>query len=348
MLSDRVASQEILTPGDYFLEARIKRVSTNSWVSTGNRSYNHNLEYSVPQSQIQYQRAEQDFSAGLSNPDDYFDPGEILIIPLAVTDPDNGLLSEAMLSTGFVLDRNGNQQIDNESTDLFITNPNQPNPGGINIQIDQPFAAAKMSQETFNLPYLLLSAPERRDLWFFVDSRHIGENGTASTYRRYISLFELATGINGQAAESVRAVITDPDNVFGVDLTKLAFDGCLEIPGLVFDSLPVAIGDLTFDWFQNLDDLHSGAFIVGGSQVPFDPITDDELYFVRIGFEHPTQQTITQRIFPLSVTNASNCPDCMTLGEALQQVLQDAAGNWPQSRSILDFTLTLNQACPVF
>ena len=351
-LSERVFGQDVLNPGDYFLEARINRISSNSWVSTNNLAYNHNLEYAVSAGQVQFLGAEQNFATGLPSPDDFFDPGEVIYIPLSVTDPDSGPLSETMLNTGFVLDQNGNHQIDDEDTDQFVVNPGQPNPGGVNIQIGDPFSAGKMTQETFSLPYLLLSAPERPDLWFFVDSQHAREGGATSTYRRYISLFDVATGLNGQATDRLNGerlmAIDDPDNVFGVDLSRLVIDGCVEPPGLVFESLPVGLENLTFDWFQNLNDLHDGAFVSGGPEAPFDPLTDDELYFVRISYEHPSQFTRTERILPLSVTNASNCPECMTISEALEQVLQDAAGNWPQSSSILDYVGAMNQVCPLF
>ena len=532
-ISTRAAAGQILVPANYFVEARITRTANNSWVSTRNRDYNHNLAYSVLTNQVEIIRPEQNFITGQPELDAYFDPGETIRVPYQVTDPDNSALSASNLSSGFVLDQNGNNQIDDESTDLFVTNPNFVNPTGVNMRIIPPVNFTRATQATFALAYELLYAPNRDSLWFFVDSNHVNGNGTTSSYRRYIKLDEVANAINGQDTQvsvqfnfennqgngwfvdnqgrtgglgwqygqgpwvgnggslpqnaddlyslispglpigvsstvcfyhtpeftfnqsgglleyrflnaagapislwqdfptaasthdiydpipfpdnfnsylsgkdvwmgmdrssrleevdildsffsgvtsgedrlQLRFVFQDPsldplrsdgptrwevssldygtrlflvDNVFGVDLEKLDYDGCDEIPALIFTALPpgVTVGDLEFDWFENLSSLHNGSFVVGGPQLPFVPLTNDEQYFVRARFTHPTTLLVTERVIPLSVVNAAGCTlQCLTMVDAIDRVLTDVSVSWPASKTITDCVEILNLIC---
>lgn len=198
--TNTTAALNITNPGDWYLEARILRVDTGSWTSTTSRDYNHDLTYEVVRNQVTYQRSEQNFVNGTSLADDFLDPGEILNAPVRIIDPNSGSVTAAELASGYVVDRNGNGQID-LTLDSFVTG-DLLDPTTVNFNIQSP---ANGTTNTFLLPFELLNAPVDAKVWFFVDSpgNHSGTPATSSTFRKYIALSEVSSGLNTDDSEVV-------------------------------------------------------------------------------------------------------------------------------------------------
>ena len=137
------------------------------------------------------------------------------------------------------------------------------------------------------------------------------------------------------------------DNRFGIDLDELVYTDCDGTPGLVFVNPPVSLDSMTFEWFENLQDLYNDQGVFGDETVPFVPATDDERYFVRVSFVHPTTLTPTERIYQLHLINWVGCgPNCLTPREAIERVLLDAAVSWPNQKNIQDCVEIISTICP--
>lgn len=176
-------ARSIDTPADYFLEARIRR-TTGEEVSTNSRGYNHNLNYTVEPHT--FQRAEQEAITG-TTADEYLDPGEIVHLPVQVTENDGATLTNLTADHGLVIDDNGNGVIDGD--DIFLTN-DEMNPEGTNLRFQALQQTGTGSSRTLTLPFELLTTTGMPTIWFYVDVDY-DANGITSTYRRYTSALQL-------------------------------------------------------------------------------------------------------------------------------------------------------------
>ena len=185
ILNEKV-SMEIDDPSGYFLEARVKTTSGNHWVSTNNSGFNHALSYQVLSS-VQFTNAEQDPNNGLSSPDDFFDPGEIITLPYRLSGS-SSVLSGVDTITGFLVD-DGDGVIDAGDREVFA---NQVADNDINIRILPVNRGSGTSSRTDGLPFQLVSAPNNSAVWFIAETEidHAAQ-GTTSTYRRYIDLTDI-------------------------------------------------------------------------------------------------------------------------------------------------------------
>ncbi len=524
----RDANVAVDTPDEFFLEARVQRTSTNSWVSTDNRGLNHEIEYTLLTPT--YDREEQNFATGASDPDDFFDPGEVLNIPVFMNDP-NGSFVGGSLDNGYVIDQNDNGQVD-PTVDRFVSF-DLPLADDVNIRI-LPIQSSRGSQ-TVTFSYELLTAPNNKTVWFYFDST-ASNNGVSSTFRRYIQDLEVSAGLNGEDAQltfsypftstngnwvannqttgtglgwndntpwfaqggnlpqhgddvnglespplpvgrsvsasfnhtpnftfnqsgglleyrmldatrqpltgwsdfitnacttcniydpltfpdnfssylagkelfmgmdssnrtefvnnipdsffngfvsgedqiQFRFVFQEPsldpqspdrsdgptqwtinnfsysanlfqdDNVFGVDFDSLFYDDCNDPFAIVFSSPSVNPEDLNYEWYEDLNDLYDGVSVNGGQAVPFSINSDDEQFYVRLKYVHPTQGTVTERILGMNILNGVSCPppDCLTQPDAIGSVLEDASISWPSAKTIQDCVQVINQICP--
>jgi len=137
------------------------------------------------------------------------------------------------------------------------------------------------------------------------------------------------------------------DNIFGVDLDLLEYDACDE-PTLEFEQwAPVAVNDLTFEWFSSLDNLYNDISTgdipgsSGGAEVPFNPTVNGLYqYYVRIKYLG------TERIIRMTVEKTEPCVNvCITREEALQIILNDSAGSWPFVKNVTECVEVVNRIC---
>ncbi len=175
-------------PSGYYLEARIRHLPSNSWVSADSSSYNHNYSYQLDPGQVVFENAEQNFGTGAPAPDQALDPGEILRLPYVIDDPDNGPVTVSLfVETGYVVDLNSNGQID--GSDRFV-NANQAQPG-VNLRI-LPVTTSTDTIGAFDVRYELLQAEQSDRIWFYIDTEHTDSStGQSSIFRRYTSLNDL-------------------------------------------------------------------------------------------------------------------------------------------------------------
>jgi len=197
------ASLNIDDPSGFFLEARVRHTPTDSLVSASSESYRHVYSYQLNPGGVVFQNAEQNFSTGAANPDQFFDPGEIVRLPYVIDDPTNGAVNQSLFNeTGYVVDLNGNGQID--GSDRFV-NDNQAQPG-VNVRI-LPVETVTDTSGSFVIPFQLLQAGQGDRIWFYIETERTDQaTSQISTFRRYVSLndlFALSVTLNTENTELV-------------------------------------------------------------------------------------------------------------------------------------------------
>jgi hypothetical protein len=168
-----VQAGAIFNPQDYFLEARITKVSNGSQVSVINRDTAHDVAYQEGVPIVDFEEPQ--------GGDDFLDPGELLTLPVTITPGDSSSIPLGNLISGYVIDQNGNRTIDD--SDSFVFN-NNGLPNDVNFRIIDPVS---LGNNLFNFPFELAYAPNDKKVWLFIEAQ-FNTGGETATYRRYIDL----------------------------------------------------------------------------------------------------------------------------------------------------------------
>ncbi len=186
---DAIASEQITDPQKYWLEARVRRVSTGGVVNVTNPGA-HNRAYTL--NGISFQKAEEGGS------DEYLDPGETMTISWKIDQVNGAALPTLQYASGVVIDANGNGVLE-PAVDTYLVNNTQV-PGGLNLRTVNVSATGSGSTRTALASFELLTLNQSVAAWFYMDVT--GSNGsTTTTYRRYFSLRQQFGGVRDLDAE---------------------------------------------------------------------------------------------------------------------------------------------------
>jgi len=193
----------ITNPEDYFLEARVRRTTTETnTVSTTSSTYRHGLSYSLVSGSINFEGEES--SSVMSNNDHVLDPGEIVNMPYRVTAESGSLPSNIIYTSGVHVDSNFSGHID--TSDLVLTSNTQQSQGGVNFYIDDVFVpGGGGSSQDVVASFELFTAPGPIPpaVWFFIKAEYTEpQSGSTTSYLQYFRLKEIYNSARDLNAEN--------------------------------------------------------------------------------------------------------------------------------------------------
>ncbi|MDJ0840075.1 MAG: hypothetical protein QNK37_26420 [Acidobacteriota bacterium] len=194
------SGEEILDPRDYYLEARIRRTDTGAEVSITNRENNHNINYDLVAGNIDFDGDEEP----LGQDDEILDPGETVTIPFRIEAASGETLPDVTWTSGVVVDDDEDDRP--EASDTLITG-GQQTVDGTNFIVDSVDVGGVAGNVSYNISatFELLTAPDQKPVWFFVEGRFTDPvTNSPTSFRRYVDLSDELNTVRDLNAQDTR------------------------------------------------------------------------------------------------------------------------------------------------